>query len=72
MQQNSLMCCGEEGEGGSGWRGYCHVIKTANIVKGKVEGFNTGCTYTKRAINTESTVFCHQLFERFIEYSRIP
>jgi len=56
---------------GSGLRGYCHVIRTANIVKGNVESFNTDCTYTKRT-NTESTVFCHKLIDRFIEYSRIP
>jgi len=80
MQRNSLVCCGGGGGGGggggvvvSGWRGgYCHVIKTANIVKGNVESFHTDCTYTKRTINTESTVFCHQLIERFTEYSRIP
>jgi hypothetical protein len=58
--------------GGSVWRGYCHVIRTANIVKGKAESFITDCTYTKRTNNTESTVFCHQLIDRVIEYSRIP
>ena len=74
MQQNSLMCCGggRRRGGGSGWRGYCHVVKTANIVNRNVESFNTDCAYTKTAINTESTVFCHQLIEGFMEYSRIP